>query len=44
MHCNTVVNGQTKSPSYGMGFIGDSRFLILRIETNRNGAKFTKFL
>ena len=41
MHCNTVVNGQKEKPIFvGMGFIDDSGFLILRIETNCN-AKFT---
>jgi len=43
MHCNTVVNGQKEKPIFvGMGFIGDSEFLILRIETDCNAAKFTE--
>ena len=43
MHCNTVVNGQKEKPIFvGMGFIGDSEFLILRIETDCNAAKFTR--
>src|SRR5215469_2697230 len=40
MHCNTVVNGQKEKPIFvGMGFIGDSEFLILRIETDCNAGK-----
>jgi len=43
MHCNTVVNGQKEKPIFvGMGFIGDSEFLILRIETDCNASKFTR--
>jgi|SRR6516164_4762627 len=43
MHCNTVVNGQKEKPIFvGTGFIGDSEFLILRIETDCNSAKFTR--
>ena len=43
MHCNTVVNGQKEKPIFvGMGFIGDSEFLILRIETDCYAAKFTQ--
>jgi hypothetical protein len=42
MHCNTVVNGKKEKPIFvGMGFIDDSGFLILRIGTNCNAAKFT---
>jgi hypothetical protein len=40
---NTVVNGQKEKPIFvGMGFIGDSEFLILRIETDCSAAKFTR--
>jgi len=43
MHCNTVVNGQKEKPIFvGTGFIGDSEFLILRIETDCNAAKFRR--
>jgi hypothetical protein len=41
MRCNTVVNGKKEKPIFvGMDF-NDSGFLILRIETNCNAAKFT---
>src|SRR5262245_47814151 len=38
-----VVNGQKEKPIFvGMGFVDDSGFLILRIETDCHAAKFTK--